>query len=128
MDFIALYNLSHGYDKTRILNIEQIILMYEKENLDIVFVSKNNHLFGEYLPDLNLINLNTKIINLKLDLDLTILHELSHARDDIIAGDYKFKSEINTDLDAYLTYYENPEILDFIYDFYNLNISKLNIK
>ena len=101
------------------LTLNQIIDIYRK-GVEIKFKrkSKDNRIKGEYDPSTleAIIYVNNNLSN--EDKDITILHELIHARDDIKGK--RLNREKGVEREAIETYKESPEILEFIKALYKI--------
>ena len=107
------------------LNINEIIKTQQR--LDI-FLKKDLDLEGFkglYNPDKQKITIFYSNIQDKKDMDLTLLHEFIHARDDICYSKIYYIKDIidyetSTENEAIETYQEKPHILKLIKDLYNI--------
>jgi len=80
---------------------------------------------GLYEPDKKRIIIFYSNINNKKDLDLTLLHEFVHARDDICYSNIYYINDIgdyekSTEKEAIKTYNKKPHILKLIKDIYDI--------
>ncbi|MBU2589506.1 MAG: hypothetical protein KKF52_03320 [Nanoarchaeota archaeon] len=118
------------------LTIEEVVELYEKEGLVIIFKQINKKfgpktLAGEYNTENNLNNstkppeiiIYQKMIENQKDLEITLLHEFIHARNDLILELDK-ENDTEVEKEAVETYKKSPEVIEFIKDFYCLK--KLN--
>ena len=105
------------------LTLNQVIKLYE-DGLEIKFENrwKKDGRKGDYNPpelEVLIYKLNIESI---IDRDITILHELIHARDEIKGKRYRNKTqdEKQVEKEARETYRKNPYIIKFIKDLYKI--------
>lgn len=101
------------------LTLRQIVKACE-EGIEVKFRRKSHPLGwkGEYDPENKLVSVYKPAIESKEDLELTLLHEFVHARDDVKGG--REGNETETELEAIDTYHKNYSVLEFIKGVYNL--------
>ncbi|MBU4456454.1 MAG: hypothetical protein KKA65_03045, partial [Nanoarchaeota archaeon] len=108
------------------LTIEEVVELYEKEGLVIIFKQINKKfgpktLAGEYNTENNLNNstkppeiiIYQKMIENQKDLEITLLHEFIHARNDLILELDK-ENDTEVEKEAVETYKKSPEVIEFI--------------
>jgi len=118
------------------LTIEDIVELYEEDELVIIFKKINKKigpktLKGEYNTEKNINNsyyppeifIYEQMIENEEDLDITLLHEFIHAKNDLILGLF-IEDDEQVEKEAQETYKKAPEVVEFIKDFYKLK--KLN--
>lgn len=96
------------------LTLKQIIKLYQ-EGVEIKFIKKPHPdcLKGEFDPSNLEILVYLSHADSKTDKDLTILHELVHARNNQ-KNNFAIDSETYVEQEAVMTYYKRGYILDFI--------------
>ena len=105
------------------LTINQIIKIAE-EGVSVRQTRKipEEKLKGEYDPAAKEAIIYLSAIRSGRDRDITLLHELIHARDDV-QGKRRFRNsnqEYLVEKEAIATYYQRKEVLDFAKDFYRV--------
>jgi hypothetical protein len=103
-----------------VLSVDDIIRLYE-EGVKIRFRRKPDPGGdrGDYDPDRLEVNVYLSHNESREDLELTILHELYHAKDDII-NDRDYSPERLAEKEAKRTYRCRPEVLETVKEMWGL--------
>ncbi len=104
------------------LTLQQLVKLYS-EGVVLKFKKKSHPDFikGEYSPDCLEIYIYLSHIDSKYDRDITILHELIHARNDLFPKKSSKDTEYFVEKEAIETYHKKPEVIEFIKAKYELD-------
>ena len=106
------------------LTIHQIMRIHQ-EGIELRFSRKKvmKELKGEYDPSEQEMLVYIRNIESLLELDITLLHECIHARDDVRGKrSFLFDNQEDSEVEheALLTYTKKPEVLAFLKDIYQV--------
>jgi len=93
------------------LTINNILKLYQ-EGIDIIVTNKLSDIAGEWDISNLCIWLYKRNIKSEKERDLTLIHELIHAKEDLI--DYKGLDEAQVEEEAVQTYLKKPYIIEFL--------------
>ena len=96
------------------LTINNILKLYQ-EGIDIIITNKLSNIAGEWDISNLCVWLYKRNIKSKKERDLTLIHELIHAKGDLIV--YKRIDEVKVEEEAVQTYLKKPYIIEFLKDF-----------
>jgi len=98
------------------LTINNILELYNK-GVDIIITNKPSDDAGEWDLSSLCVFLYKKNIKSKEEVYLTLIHELMHARDDLIFN--RPIDETRAEKEAIKTYFKRPYITELLKDLYN---------
>jgi len=96
------------------LTINNILKLYD-EGVDIVITNKLSNIAGEWDISNLCVWLYKRNIKSKRERDITLVHELGHAKEDLIC--YKGLDEVQIEEEAVQTYLKKPYVIEFLMDF-----------
>lgn len=104
-----------GFLMVKMLTIDQVIEVYQN-GVEIKYRRKKHHynLKGEYDPGLREVNVYLPSIDSSKDKDITLLHELIHARNDLKSAKQPDIEDSVVEEEALKTYQKKYYVLQFI--------------
>ena len=106
------------------LTIHQIIGLAENIDIEIINKRSPHFVFGVYEPDNFLVKIFLPDIKDRENFNLTLVHELIHARDDVLAnrslieGENDYEKSVEDE--AKKTYAKHPEYIKFIRELFHI--------
>ena len=115
-------SLKNRLHESTMLTICQVNRIYQ-EGFDLFIRGVcRSGIKGEFDPGALEINIYQKNVESEYDMDITILHEFIHARDEVLSGSRLADCRL-VDMEAVRTYEENPHVLRYIKELFDVGLS-----